>query len=416
MSKMGNTAAPAQLTYVRPNVFRFTNLSDSQGKASTTRNQATDFFTFQVCERLRDLGANVSDRNWGISGNRTPDILARLGCIFTPYYPPASEMPNDRVIEIPDILAIEIGVNDPFASISTAQTTLNIRAAIRGAKYGAAGIQWQGIPQVNGVSNLPANVAVGTLYQVTADTDATGGLTPTLAGPTGAALITTWECHLANTGGASGWGRVGLGNVTVGTPANLPGRCLRGQRMLVMVDSDATGGAIETVGLTPTVTGNVGAGGISVWECRTKHSGVRGWGRVSRGDGTTPFTHVNPAHIFVVGAPYLNWASGGDNHSTSTVYALYDDVTGVRKAQIDAAAAEGAHYNDLYNYLLARILAGLDTQGDSTSWQTGTSNQHLIPPGQSYCADGLVTDILALSPIVGGRYTGLMQAITLQTP
>jgi len=169
--------------------------------------------------------------------------------------------------------------------------------------------------------------------------------------------------------------------------ASLPAAARPGERQVVLSDTSGTGGVplpANAPGL-PTLGGT--ATSPTVWECRFGAAGEAGWGRVA--NASTPATHVS--RFIVLSMHYLNY-SGGD--TLATPYAAYDDATGVRKAQLDAAAAEGAVYGDLYSYLKGRIVSGVEAQ-NSYSWHVENGNQHLNAHGMSLVAQCVLDAILA---------------------
>lgn len=170
--------------------------------------------------------------------------------------------------------------------------------------------------------------------------------------------------------------------------ANLPAASAFGARKVVYTDTSTTGGAALPSGADgmATITGAY-TDGPSVWECRYGAAGELGWGRVATSD--TDATHIS--RLVVISLPFLNY-SGGD--TLETPYAAYNDTTGVRKAQIDAAAAEGAVYCNLHAYLKARIVAGVETI-NSYSWHVADGNQHLNAHGHSLVAELLSQTIQA---------------------
>jgi len=161
--------------------------------------------------------------------------------------------------------------------------------------------------------------------------------------------------------------------------ANLPATGQIGERRVVLADTSANGGAAQvatSIGLA--AIAGAYTDGPSVWECRSCAAGELGWGRVATSE--TSATHIS--RLVVVGMHYLNY-SGGD--TVSAAYAAYDDATGVRKAQIDAAAAEGAVYADVYADMSGRIEDGSETQ-NSFSWHVEDGNQHINEHGAAIVA------------------------------
>ena len=97
--------------------------------------------------------------------------------------------------------------------------------------------------------------------------------------------------------------------------------------------------------------------------------------------------------VVVIGQAYQNIV-GGD--TVTAKYAPYDDVTGIRSAQIGAvtAAGPGVVYADLYGAMKARIVAGIDVQ-NSASWHVTPTNTHLNAYGNLICAGVVQAAIVA---------------------
>ena len=166
--------------------------------------------------------------------------------------------------------------------------------------------------------------------------------------------------------------------------ADLPSDGVDGDRYVVLSDTSTTGGiAAVASDQQPTITGSADSSDPTVWELRRTCSGETGWGRVANAS-TKYFSGANRPQVFVLGYHYLNYSANGDTQSTP--YALYDDVSGLRKQQIDAAAAEGATYIDLYAFLKSRIAGGLDTQG-SYGWHVADGDHHFNVYGHSLVSE-----------------------------
>lgn len=174
--------------------------------------------------------------------------------------------------------------------------------------------------------------------------------------------------------------------------ANLPASIAPGTRYVVLSDTDSTGGAVAASGQTPTISGAVSADSAgntqAVWESRNGQAGVLGWGRVAVAS-TLP---DQCSRIIILSMHYLNFSSGGDTLSAD--YATYNATTGVRVAQVAAAAAEGVVYADQHAFFKSRIQAGIDAQGSFT-WHYADSNQHLNVYGNELIAQFLLSTIQA---------------------
>jgi hypothetical protein len=170
----------------------------------------------------------------------------------------------------------------------------------------------------------------------------------------------------------------------VNAETDLPANGLPGQRYVVMVDGSTTGGVAADATQTPTISG---AGGAvqSVWEYRNGRAGASGWGRIAL--AATPADRCR--RIVLVSTQYRNWPGGDTPTVPGATYAT------IRGAQAAAATAEGASYFDLYEFLRARIVAGLDPDYSvsgfdaATSWHPAASNQHLNQYGNELVAQGL---------------------------
>jgi len=169
-------------------------IGDSQTLNFTLGVLTTDFWPEQLAVKLRSRNCRVQARNFGVSGDTSANNLSRIiQCLQ---------------YEIPYAFLIAVGVNDPGASISTAQTQSNITQCILVMQNAVAGV-------VAGQASLPAGIQPSTRYLVSSDTDTTGGaaansnygqaatVTGTLAGSPPA----IWQSR-GGLAGIAGWGRV----------------------------------------------------------------------------------------------------------------------------------------------------------------------------------------------------------------
>ncbi len=150
------------------------------------------FYPEILANQLRGLGCAVKARNFGVSGDKTPQILARAEAL-TRY-------------DTPDIGIVYGGAND-VGTYTTAATQLHLQALIKCLKFGA----------INAVTNpaaLPSGKIPGTRYVVMLDDSSTGGvaaygsLKTTITGA-GGSVQSVWEAR-NNNGGVTGWGRVAV--------------------------------------------------------------------------------------------------------------------------------------------------------------------------------------------------------------
>lgn len=153
------------------------------------------------------LGPDWLGRGFGVSGNKTPDLLARLDVAL--------------MYGVPDIAIAAIGVNDN-GTYTQAQTQANIQAIIMALKHGAMGpgAGLGGPVTVADVASLPATGGAGQCYVVLSDTDATGGATAwhsshkanvsgSVAADGNGQKQSVWEFRYP-LAGARGWGRVAV--------------------------------------------------------------------------------------------------------------------------------------------------------------------------------------------------------------
>lgn len=279
-------------------------IGDSHTQYPSGYVRASQTWVPNLVNRLRTRGYNVRGRAFGIGGETSAMNLARADVMF--------------VKETPDIGLIYIGVNDPGASITQAQTQANIQALIKVLKHRV-------LDNEQGPTNNGSNVFSGSL--------------------------------------------------TVAAPSNLPAGRRPGARVIVMADNDTTGGIATPTwpGAAATITGTVAGSGQSVWECDNELAGVNGWHRVAV--SSTPATYCKK--IVVVSAPYLNFTSGGDTPSTPNA-----SNTPVRTAQQAAVTAENVAiggqpsviYADLYTMSRTRIVGGTWPSSGTVqyTWAAGT--------------------------------------------
>lgn len=153
------------------------------------------------------LGSKWLGRGFGVSGNKTLDLLARLDVAL--------------MYDIPTIAIAAIGVNDP-GTYTQAQTQANIQAMTMALKHGAMGpgAGLGGPVYVADVASLPATGVAGQRYVVLSDTDTTGGVaawhsthkanvTGSVAADGNGQKQAVWEFRYPQAG-ARGWGRVAI--------------------------------------------------------------------------------------------------------------------------------------------------------------------------------------------------------------
>lgn len=178
----------------------------------------------------------------------------------------------------------------------------------------------------------------------------------------------------------------------VTNPAALPSGKTPGTRYVVMLD-DATNGGVSAYGALKTNITGAGGSVQSVWECRNNNAGTNGWGRVAVA-ATAP-THTSK--IVVVGMHLLNFTPSGETPSSQI--AAWNDSTGLRSAQIAAAAAENVGgavvvYSNTYAFMGALITSGQETQNSAT-WHVSSGDTHLNVLGEQYLAQSILATIQA---------------------
>lgn len=100
------------------------------------------------------------------------------------------------------------------------------------------------------------------------------------------------------------------GGAYVATVSVLPARGRRGQRYVVLSDTDTTGGATSPVQhAAATITGSVAGSGPAVWEFVRRRVGAAGWRRVAV-SGTAP---TACKRIVVIGTNYKNYFTNGSD-------------------------------------------------------------------------------------------------------
>lgn len=301
------------------------NLGDSQTDVAAGYGvRPSETWGPQLADLLTLAGCDVIARTHGIVGDTSLQLLTRS--------------PIAHAYDIPDLISIAIGVNDPpSGTITTAQTAQNVTALVLGLRHCAYG----------------------------AATGGKGVGTPDLAGQ----------------------GMAGPGAPYVAGQANLPATGIPGQRYVVMADSSTTGGvAAYGAGQAVTITGSLAADGngnkISVWEYRYPQAGERGWGRVATvataALGGTP-------RFAIVSSPYLNWTAGGGDTLTTPDATRAATRTALQSAV--TALGSGVVYVDVYAAMKARIQAGTDPDFTSVTFDQ-TKNWHYTQNNQHYSRYG----------------------------
>lgn len=158
----------------------------------------------RLATNLNREGYATRTRAFGKAGDTTTQLLARADALF--FY------------DTPTVGVLYIGVNDPGASITQAQTQANIQALIKVLKHRAIGDGLGGGSSVAGQANLPSTGEPGQRYVVLADTSTTGGaaaqnsaqaatITGSVNPDSNGQKQTVWE-YRHPLAGEAGWGRV----------------------------------------------------------------------------------------------------------------------------------------------------------------------------------------------------------------
>lgn len=199
---------------------------------------------------------NYQSRIFGVSGETTRQMLNRAG--------------NLSYFDAPEIAVVAGGVNDPGASITSADTTLNHRSIIMSLKHGARGDGVSPAVSVTGQANLPTLGMPGQRYVVESDTSTTGGAAawaashaPTITGT--ASGPTVWE-HRYTAPGELGWGRVAVASTP---PTFVKKIVVLGAPYLnwtaggdTLATPDATRAAVRAAQTAAVTAENVNVGGV----------------------------------------------------------------------------------------------------------------------------------------------------------
>lgn len=274
----------------------------------------------QLMRMLKAGGIDARVHAFGVSGATSQDFLGRVADVF--FY-------NQS-----DAAIIEVGVNDPGASISTSQTQANIEAIILAVKHKAIGDRLGSGSIVADQTALPDNGRFGDRYVVLNDTSTSGGIA-------------------------------------------------------------AYHGAHHTT-ITGSVAADSNGQKQAVWEYRYNLAGVMGWGRVADKD-TPPLKDVDDviegcASIIVPSTNYLNFVTGGD--TPSTPYSVYANVRSAQLAAVNEQNGNGSvvSYANLYSLMRDLIVSGpipdfSSVAYDQTkSWHYTQDNQHHNAFGQNLAA------------------------------
>lgn len=188
----GTAPRRVQSSFPKYPAHTITAMGDSHTLNYTLSVLPSDFYPEVAAVALRKSGCAVKARNFGISGNTTAQMVAR--------------MTDLNRFDTPDIGIIYAGANDAAGGI-TNRTETNLRILIKGFKFGATNA-------VATEASLPASGIPGTRYVVEVDgglnggAASYGGFATTLTGAGGGAM-TVWECRNQR-GSTNGWGRVAI--------------------------------------------------------------------------------------------------------------------------------------------------------------------------------------------------------------
>jgi hypothetical protein len=304
-------------------------LGDSQSDAEGFGVHGFDQWPAALQASLRDAGYNVGCRQFGNSGDTTAQMLARVADCF--------------IYARPDVSVVYGGVNDPGATISTAQTQANIQAIVKALKHRVVGDGLGSGPTVAGQANLPASGKLGDRYVVLTDTSTTGG-------------------------------RAGFDPAHHTTISGSVAADANGQKQ-------------------------------TVWEFRYPAAGELGWGRIAT-NATAPLTKPDGSllgctYVVVCSTNYLNFTTGGD--TLVTPFASYANVRSAQQAAVTAENGNGATvtYADLYTLQKGLIQSGAVPDfsavgyDQTKSWHYKQDNQHHNKFGHALVAQVVRAGVLA---------------------
>lgn len=309
-------------------------VGDSLTYASGTRVRPDEHYPKVLVEKLRAKGcASVRDRNFGISGNTSDQVLARIHKAYK--------------LEYPDLAIIWTGANDGGVGATTTAKLKDIARCLRGSpQYPTLTASASGGSLATGSYNYKLttiDVAGNESYPgPAANADAA------VTGPTGSVLL-AWN-PVRDAAGYKVYGRTSSGYGLIAT-----------------LDADATsfvdvGG--KTTGAAPP---------------------------------TTNASTIGCKRIIILGHFYINLATGADTVGTpNSGNALLRAAQQQAVTDLVAQGYADIVFGDQYAVMRQRVVDGLDLQA-SSSWHITTSDSHLNPKGQSIVADTLLATIMAQS-------------------
>lgn len=332
------------------------------------------------CQMLNKLGYRLKPRVNAIGGYTTNQVLGMSDSVY--------------LFDKPKYGCIYIGVNDPGSALTStvASATLNTIGVTDGTTK-----KGDYIGQTITISGVTKTIIAynNTTKVVTLDSNLgsipSNGTSLTINAPS------TLQTQL-NIQALIKIYKYGVKGINVGTKSDisfwsqtmLPAECAEGTRVIVMRDTSTTGGlnAITTTQKAKIAGDYSSSAKVTVWECRTRQAGEKGWGRVAI-DNTANFSD-GVEKVFVITPNYLNFPSGGDNYNTITNtgtqnagYAL------IRTACINACSAESSSkLVDLYDYMSKLIYSnGTATFEGKTiekQFDQGDGAWHYIPNNQHH--------------------------------
>lgn len=153
-----------------------------------------------ISSLLRRHGNSYRDRTFGVGGERTDQIRARMDSMF--------------LYDTPDIAVLIAGTNDALQSVAQSTIQANLQSMIKALKHRAVGDGVGGGCVVADQTALPATGEMGQRYVVLSDTSTTGGMnawdasqSTTMTGSVSGQTV--WEYRHSRPG-EWGWGRIAV--------------------------------------------------------------------------------------------------------------------------------------------------------------------------------------------------------------